>query len=298
MDLSHLGGWHNHPESVGKFLSGLAKPTFAGAAPKLSGSGTGKTLLLYKSVKEVNNSSYLDYPAQTIGDCVSQGFGHGIDLLEAVEIAVGRKAEAFKSTATEAVYGLARVDVGGGQLGSDDGAVGAWAAKAVTTLGTLSREVVGPYDGRRAKLWGSHGVPPELKAKAVDHKVRTVALVQTYEELEDALANGYPVPVCSDQGFTMQRDAQGFCSPRGTWNHCMLIVGVRADDRPGACIMQSWGANVPGGPTALDQPDNTFWVDRDVVARMLSLGDSWALSQFEGYPSQVIPDRWTYDGFA
>ncbi len=141
-------------------------------------------------------------------------------------------------------------------------------------------------------------MPATVRAKAGQHKVRSVALVSTYEELEDALANGYPVPVCSNQGFTLRRDEDGFCSPQGTWGHCMLIVGVRAGDRPGACIFQSWGPEMPTGPLALDQPPNSFWADRDVVADMLGMQDSWALSQFDGYPGQAIPSRWSFDGFA
>lgn len=298
MDFSHLSGWIHQPEAVQDVLSRMVHPLFARAAPRLSGAGEGKTTLLYKAWKSVNNGSYLDYPAQTIGDCVSHGFGHAIDLLEAVDLALNKKRIEFKQTATEAVYAMARVDIGRGQLGNDDGAVGAWAAQAVTTLGTLPRDVVGDYDGRRAKLWGYQGVPAALRAKAGEHKVRTTSLVQTYEELEDALSNGYPVPVCSNQGFTMERDTQGFCSPKGTWGHCMLIVGVRSDERPGACILQSWGKNVPSGPISLDQPDNSFWVDRSIVERMLGMRDSWALSQFDGYPAQDLPAEWTYAGFA
>ena len=266
--------------------------------PRLARSGAGKTVLLYKAYKDVNDGAYIDYPAQTIGDCVSQGFGHGIDLLESVQISIGGSSERFEPTATEAIYGMARVDIGG-ELGShSDGAVGAWAAKAVTTLGTVSRDVLGPYDGRRARAWGAEGVPEDIKRMASDHKVQTCSLVTTYEELEDALANGYPVTVCSDQGFMSERDDDGFCRASGTWGHCMLIVGVRADERPGACIFQSWGSDSPGGPIALDQPPNSFWADRDVVEAMLAQNDSWSLSNFEGYPAQVLPNHWTYDGFA
>ena len=297
MDYEALGGWVHSPDEVAKHLATLAKPTFAEAAPHLSGAGTDKTVLLYKAFKDVNGG-YIPYAAQQIGDCVSFGFGHGVDLLECVQIAIGHKAEALEQTATEAVYGMARVDIGGGQLGRGDGAIGAWAAKAVSTIGTLSRDVVGPYSGQRAKQWGASGVPADIKAKAGDHKVKTATLVSTYEELEDALANGYPVPVCSNQGFTMTRDEQGFCRPRGVWGHCMLIVGVRADDRPGACIFQSWGPGTPSGPLALDQPSNSFWADRDVVARMLAMQDTWALSNFDGYPGQVLPAHWSYAGFA
>ena len=97
-------------------------------------------------------------------------------------------------------------------------------------------------------------MPADLEAKAKDHKVLTTSLVSTFAELQDALANGYPVTVCSNQGFTMTRDEQGFCSPSGTWGHCMCIGALRFD-RPGACILQSWGRMKPSGPTDLDQPD-------------------------------------------
>jgi hypothetical protein len=298
MDHPIPGGWIRNPDEVERLLATLSRPLFRQAAPGLGGSGTDRTVLLYKAFQEVNRDSYFDYPAQTIGDCVSHGFGHGIDLLEAVQIAIHRQADVFQQTATEAIYGMARVDVGGQRGSYSDGAVGAWAARAVSTIGTVDREVVGPYDGQRAKEWGAVGVPPEIEAKAAQHKVRTVSLVSTYEELEDALANGYPVPVCSDQGFTLRRDVDGFCQPEGSWGHCMLIVGVRAGERPGACIFQSWGPDVPTGPLGLDQPPNSFWADREVVARMLALQDSWALSRFDGYPDQAIPGRWSYGGFA
>ena len=296
-NLVGLGGWIHNPDEVNRQLATLPRPLFAQAAPRLSGSGTDKTTLLYKAFRDANGGSYINYPAQTIGDCVSHGFGHGIDLLSAVQITIGKQRELLKQTATEAIYGMARVDVGGQRNSYSDGAVGAWAAKAVSTIGTLNRDVVGSYDGSRAKDWGAKGVPKELEAQAGEHKVKTISLVSTYEELEDALANGYPVPVCSNRGFTLERDADGFCRPKGTWGHCMLIVGVRSGSRPGACIFQSWGPEMPTGPLALDQPSNSFWADRDVVARMLAMEDSWALSQFQGYPNQAIPDHWSYTRF-
>ena len=297
-DFTQLGGWLHDPGEVDRVLDVLPRPHFAAAAPHLARSGAGQTAPLYKAFRDVNQGQYINYPAQTIGDCVSHGFGHGIDLLEAVQISVGQRNEEFKQTATEAIYGMARVDVGGQRGSFSDGAVGAWAAQAVTTLGTLPRDVVGPYDGRRAKQWGANGVPRDLEEKAALHKVKTTSLVSTYEELEDALSNGYPVTVCSNQGFTLERDADGFCRPHGVWGHCMLIVGVRADQRPGACIFQSWGNDVPSGPLALDQPPNSFWADRDVVERMLAVQDSWSLSAFDGYPGQVLPAHWTYADFA
>lgn len=297
-DLAQLRGWKDDSAEVRKQLKGMPLPFFRTSAPRLARSGAGRTVLLYKAFKEVNGDHYLDYPAQQIGDCVSQAFGHGIDMLAAVQIAIGHKPEQFRQTATEAIYGMARVDIGGLKGDLEDGAVGAWAAKAVTTLGTISRDLVGPYQGERAKEWGAWGIPHELYVQSAGHKVRTASLVSTYSELEDALSNGYPVTVCSSQGFTLERDAEGFCGPQGRWDHCMLMLGTRADPRPGACIFQSWGSDAPTGPLALDQPPNSFWADRKVIERMLAKGDSWSLSSFQGYPAQLLPTRWGYDGFA
>ncbi len=298
-DFTPIGGWIHDPDEVARQLATMPRPLFADAAPHLGGSGAGRTIRLYRAFKEVNDGSYFDYPAQAIGDCVGHAFGHGVDLLAAVQVAGGGSGDGpFRQTATEAVYAMARVDIGGQRGSETDGAVGAWAAQAVTRLGTIDRAVVGPYDGVRSRSWGARGVPADLKAQAAARKVRSASLVKTYEELEDALANGYPVPVCSNQGFTLERDDDGFCQPRGTWGHCMLIVGVRSGPRPGACLFQSWGPDLPTGPMALDQPPNSFWADRDVVAGMLAIGDSWALSQFHSYPCRAIPPRWSFAGFA
>src|SRR5436305_790065 len=121
-----LGGWIHDPDEVQRVLAGMPRPYFAAATPHLDGSGAGQTTLLYKAFKDVNDGRYIDYPAQAIGDCVSHGFGHGIDLLEAVQIALGHKAAEFKQTATEAIYGMARVAIGGQRGSYSDGAVGAW----------------------------------------------------------------------------------------------------------------------------------------------------------------------------
>jgi hypothetical protein len=295
-DRSHLGGWVHDPAAVQAVLSSLPSPFFATAAPVLAGSGAGKTVLLYRAWFDVCGS-YVPYPAQQIGDCVSHGFGHGTDLLACVQICLGKRSEAFIQTATEAIYGMARVDVGGGQIpANQDGAVGAWAAKAVSTLGTVNRDVVGEYSGERARAWGAKGCPPDIDKLAPEHIVKTVSMVNNYAELEDALANGFPVPVCSNQGFSPARDKQGFCSPQGTWAHCMLLCGCRTD-RPGACILNSWGQDTPSGPLDLDQPPGSFWADRSVVEKMLQVKDSFSLSSFDGYPQQDLPASWSTSGW-
>jgi hypothetical protein len=73
----------------------------------------------------------------------------------------------------------------------------------------------------------------------------------------------------------------------------MFIAGVRFD-RPGACIIQSWGSECPSGPRALDQPVFSFWADQSAVERILREGDSWALSKSPAFQKRDLPRPWKY----
>lgn len=291
--FSLLGGWLDGPD---RHVLANQFQTFAVAAPGLmQGQSDGSPLLLYKALKEVNGGAYPDYPAQTIGDCVSHGHGHGNDVLQAVEIATGEADQVFKPTCTEFIYATSREVAG--ILGRSDGSYGSAAVKAMTTIGMVSRSMlVGnqAYSGDRAKLWGRQGAPTPLKSEAAGYKLGTAALVQTWDEVVGAISNGYPVTICSNQGFTLDRDGQGFCLAQGSWAHCMVIAGVRFD-RPGACIFQSWGSDTPAGPTDLDQPTYSFWADRPVIERILAQGDSWAIGLAPAFEKRTLPARWSYD---
>jgi hypothetical protein len=289
-----LCGWVDDPA---RHAVAAAFPTLAQAGPALYGADAGGDVLLYKAWKDATGG-YWPYVAQAIGDCVSHGHGHGYDLLQCVEYVLeggkpGALTRGETETDTEFLYGVGREAAG--MLGSwGDGCYGSAMVKAMTQAGVLPRSAVGPYDGQRAKRWGHDGAPPELKAQAARWKLGGAALVRTWDELVAALANGYPVTICTALGFTMRRDEDGFCRRQGRWGHCMLVCGVRQGARPGACVFQSWGPNVPGGPTALGQPDNSFWVGRADVEAVLGEGDSWALSKGPLFTPRPIPERWSY----
>lgn len=287
----NLCGWIDHPD---RHAVATLFPSFATAAPRLMQAGTPDgDLLLYRAWKDVLGA-YVPYPRQEIGDCVSFGHAHGNDLLLCVEAALEgqRFSREEIETDTEALYGMARE--AGNMLGWSDGCYGSAAVKAMTTMGVVPRSAVGTYSGKRAKDWGYRGAPTEIKEKAAHWKLGNAALVRTWDELSAALGNGYPVTVCTNLGFTMHRDEQGFCTPSGRWGHCMLVCGLRRGSRPGACIFQSWGPNVPSGPLDLDQPDNSFWVDHGPMERILAEGDSWALSQAPYFVERPLPARWRY----
>ena len=67
----------------------------------------------------------------------------------------------------------------------------------------------------------------------------------------------------------------------------MAVVGVRGGSRPGAFLLNSWGADAHRGPMfPVDAPACGFWVDSAVLDPMLRQGDSWAFSGVVGFPAQ------------
>ena len=135
----------------------------------------------------------------------------------------------YRETDTEFIYATSRQVAG--ILDTGDGSYGAAAVKAMTTIGMVSREMLGAdgtYSGDRAKEWGRTGPPHDLETKAAPYKLGSAALVSTWDDLVAAITNGYPVTICTNQGFSLTRDSDGFCEAQGTWGHCMVIGGLRS----------------------------------------------------------------------
>ena len=224
--------------------------------------------------------------------CGCFGTASAIEHLLCVQAANGAN-EDYRDLVQEVIYGGSRVEIGGGKI-RGDGSIGAWAAKFVSQYGVVPRGTHGTrnlsaYSESLCREFGRSGVPDDLEAIAKQHPVRSVALVRSWSECQAAIRNGYPIAVCSNQGFAMTRDRDGFCAPRGTWYHCMAIVGIRGGARPGAFVLNSWGANAHTGPLGLGDPSPAgFWADATVVDRMLRQGDSWAFSDAVGFPARKL----------
>lgn len=286
-------GWIPDPQFQEAFQEALGPySNFFEVAP-VKESGKGKTVLLYKAYAKVVDPELRSHNQGNYGTCVSHAWGLGVDILQAVEIVAGDREQFKAKVSTEYIYGISRVEVGGGRL-RGDGSNGSWAAKAVTEYGTLHRMVYGKWDlreysGELSREWGSKGVPDELEEIGKKHRIRKVALIKTYEEARDAIANGYPVAVCSNYGFRTTRDKDGFARPQGSWSHAMLACAVDdSNERPGLLIWNSWGENWISGPRRLEQPQGSFWVDADVADAMLRQRDSYAMSDYEGFPLRQI----------
>lgn len=273
----------------------------AGQAPGESSAGA--QVSLWHFAQRINGGRHFPTFCQETGDCVSMGAANALMYLQAVQIGLHGFHEEFHPVYQPWIYGVSRVapDLGNGKLGRSAGSVGRWAAEAVREYGVLPADAEGvpSYSGKLADEWGYKGPPGQFYEIADDFRVRSIAKVSTYEEVRDAIANGYPVTVASNQGFRMDpvlHDGKMWGVPSGAWNHQMCFIGV--DDRaqppkgdPGGCyVLNSWGAAAHGTPAG-DEPPGGFWVDRRTVARMVGQGDSWALSSFDGFPRQDLDFR-------
>jgi hypothetical protein len=288
-------GWVDRPKDVERVLNRCPHPLALHAMSEIRGSGAGQVALLYDAVQQVTGRWWPN--EQTIGDCVSHGAAQAVRTLMCVEIAIkGENEKWITDVATEPIYAGSRVEIGGGQLGTRDGSIGAWGAQWIKEWGILLRQLYNPYDlttysGAKARQWGrpENGCPDILEPIAREHPVRTVSLVQSYEDARDLIANGYPITVASMVGFNDTRDSEGFLRASGTWAHQMFFSAVDdAHRRPGLLCENSWGPNWVTGPTRHSQPPGSFWVDVETVNRMFAQGDSWVVSNFEGYPAQKL----------
>ena len=292
-------GWEYSATARRAFIRRNKYPFFSQLSHRIAGDSDGKIVMLNPFFEQALGRRSEPHD-QGLGDCVSHAFALGIDYLTAVQVYKDKTPERWiAECATEPIYGGARVEIGEGVLWGD-GATGFWAAEWLITYGALLRQKYPgfdftKYDPAVAKEFGKDGCPDSLEPIAKLHPIKTASLVNDFDSLCDALANGYPCTLCSDVGFGMTsaswvRDSQGFLKRRGQWGHAMLAVGFdKKSTRKGACIVNSWG-NWVKGPTQHGQPKGSFWCDKSTVDAILRQGDSHALSQYVGYPHVDIPD--------
>ncbi len=292
-------GWVDDP---------AAREPVAARCPEFGTTPAGKAALgpenayLWKAVEKCwagypgkDSRGYPNEDQRDVGCCVGMAQKHVLDTLSAVEIVTGSAAEEWKPTAVEFVYAAGRVDIGNGQI-RGDGSIGAWSAAAAEKVGTCPMAKVTPdvdltrFDPYRARSWGQAGIPKPVREPFAGKHTCTAARVRSWADAQQAVLQGYPVMLCSEQAFVRTRDADGFAAPNpgDRWPHAMALLGVRAD-RPGGFILNSWGDRFHTGPRGPgDPPAAGFWASADVIDRMCRSGDCWAFSQFAGFPARKI----------
>lgn len=299
--MQALCGWVKDEREVERIWSAMPTPFFATPDPENKDQ---HNHLIFKQIV----GHYHDEGPQEIGDCVSWGNGRLVDYTQVLDFAfdVGNEPYEFQTTCTEVIYALSRCEVGGQYGSRSDGSVGAWAAKAVTQFGTISRAeldkigVGGKYSGQRAKQWGASGLPDNLEPVAKNHLIQDMTPVRSFKEAAWHIQQGRVVAVCSDVGFEnggsggaiTGRDSQGFARPRGSWPHCMTFVSCKFGSRPGLLLCNQWPKGSVSGPMGdVEIPDCSWWVDADVCDHMLGQNDSFTGTGYKGYPARKLTWR-------
>jgi hypothetical protein len=291
-------GWVNDPAAIKASVERNTPMVFAATPAGKAAQSADADVYLWRAVRKAAGKGetanwYPNVNQKDVGCCVGCGWKHATDVCAAVQVANGR-AEEWKPVSVEVIYGGSRVEVGGGQI-QGDGSLGAWANEWVSKKGGVAEmrkydsADLSAFDPNRARSFGRSGVPADIEAEAKTHPVKGTALVKTWQDVDRAIRQGYPVAVCSDQGFTMTRDAQGFGIPQGQWAHCMSFIAVRGGSRPGAFCLNSWGDTAHTGPKyPADMPVAGFWVDAKTVEKMVGMGDSYALADLQGFPARKL----------
>ena len=280
------------------------------------GVGIGQTRLLFHDYAAVHGHTYIPRDQGNSPSCVGQATAAAVDFLAAVEIHSFGEAERAPpgAAAACAIYGLSRQEIG--ELGPDvgGGSMNIWACQAIQQYGVIARlqyPMLG-YDLRepsaaRAIKFGSKGLSRGLEMVAKIHPVKDYIAINSYEDLRDAVAMGYPVTIGSSQGFgngKLTRDSEGFLSPPfrifrpSVWNHSLCCIGVCDEGRRGALILNSWGGEPEDGSGWISGPDRfpgtpegCFFVDASIIDYMVKHGDSFAIRGYKGYKSYQIFQR-------
>jgi len=232
-----------------------------------------RRMMLFDITRKVLGKDTENYP-QEIGDCVSFGMKNAIEHLMCCEILLNGENEVYTKVFPPYIYGISRVDIGGNQLGSEDGSLGSWAADGVVKYGIINSDAEGlpPYSGSVAKSWGSSNGSQYLnkwKPLGQKHLVKSAAKIDTWDKLLNAICNGYPCTIASNQGFTMTPDSTGFHQASGNWGHqmCGLPNSVVKSELTSYIEDVKIGDNVYGNDGALHKVTEVFQreVDEEIV---------------------------------
>lgn len=268
---------------------------FADVAPGAYGRWDGKTSVSNWLATEKVLGSFLPAQAQKIGSCGGAATSGGLNVLQCAQIVSGKQTDPYKPVSRAWCYVGARIITG--TRGRGEGVIPPSPLEWVKTRGAVNLEEA-PGEGYEhdelAKKWDRSGLPAELMPLAADNLIEEMAPVYSFQEAADVILGGGVVMVASNRGFTMERDRDGFCKPKGVWMHYMYFgaVVVTERGRKGLGCGQSWGKNVPGGPPLKGCPDYVFGVDEDVVNYMLGQRDSTGVSGFKGWGE--LYDPWVF----
>lgn len=289
---------------------------FADAAQKygIADTGKGKLSLLYPACWKASGRDdwFHGSKSQPTGDCVSRGQSHSAIMSLAAAVLNG--SGSWPDIPEEA-YRSGMPFHPSPTYWNKHGGISGWSCAAAareskTKIGlTLAiaypensnlGDILTRYDTHTIGKYTRSGPPDDVIKTLNGHCTLTYSRIRSFEEVRDAIANGYGVNSCGGEGFSKTRDANGVSRRSGHWSHSMAYCAV--DDTewahknyggPLVCVLNSWGTSWIHGPRAVqggneypEIPKGAFWAKwSDLSGR-----DCYAFSAVNGYPPQTLPD--------
>lgn len=223
----------------------------------------------FKAPKSISHRSWRKVEDQgEYNSCVGNGSSSGCEVLEYLKSG-GKSILQFSRW-----YAYITAQQKGNAANSDDGAMIAWAADALTDTGVCPETML-PYPP------GPDQYNPRLPQNAIDigrkHRIRQHTVLGSYQEAFNYLASGMGVIVIgvpvddriqqnTGQPLTLRNMPQ-----RSRFGHCMLIDGY---DAQGLLDLENswtkrWG---DGGFAKVDPPLVDFWC-RDEGSEVVAISD-------------------------
>jgi len=265
--------------------------SFDGLPDHMRGEGRGKTRLLSHDYIEAFGTNYIPRAQGNSASCVGQSAAAAVDILGAVEFDQLTYAPPPRSSASW-IYGMSR-EVGGIE-NRGRGSYARLAVRSLEEVGFLYEDFyfmqgydLTGNDPERDKQFRT-GTPPEL-FPLIQHRITGYYKLHSYADVRDAIYAGMPVVIGSSVGFgrtgdVIFRDDDGFLSQprfrfRGRyWAHAMCLIGVCDNNRRGVLCLNSWGSYWVDGPQRFgDEPLGSFWIDDEVVEKMVFHGDAFCI---------------------
>lgn len=238
---------------------------------------------------------------QLTGCCVGAGGGNALFSVGAADAIIRGEPEEALVPFWLLPYGKSRSRMG--DHGQGEGSTGTTFADAVREDGTIPAKTEGlpKFTTEDGLIWGNaaemkwsagDSQPAEFVNAAKKFLVKTTAECKSADDVQQAIANYYPVTIASSWGGGMRCQVESgvlLNSRQGTWNHQMSIQAFWIHPQLGRLfwIQNQWGLSVHGSDPA-GGPGGGFWVKESEVAWICRGGEVFAFSQWQGFPAQTI----------
>lgn len=241
---------------------------------------------------------------QIVGSCVGAGGGNALFSLAAADKIKRGDREKVVIPFWLLPYGISRML--GGLNSRGDGSFGSTFAEAVRKHGHIPadleglpafREDDGIVWGQKVELDWSVGRSIDTKwlDMAKPHLVKSTAQCKSTDDVREAIKNYYSVTIASSWGGKMRCPTAGnppvlLNSHTTSWAHQMSVHGWWDHPDLGEIfyVMNQWGL-AAHGMCPSGAPKGGFWIKKADMAKIVAQRETFAFSQFEGFPAVEEP---------